>query len=235
MTLDAVMTELAAKGSESIKRTLTRHGAVEPFFGVKVADLKVIQKRIKGNQALALELYATGNSDAMYLAGLVADGSRMTVAQLQEWAEKAPWSMISGCTVPWVTAEHPDAIGLALHWIESPEEKIACSGWATLSAVASVWPDDRLPLGRFSDLLERVMKELPRAPNRVRYQMNGFVICVGTYIEALGGEAMDAAHSLGRVEVDMGDTACEVPEAGAYILKSRRGAPVAKKRKTARC
>jgi hypothetical protein len=37
------------------------------------------------------------------------------------------------------------------------------------------------------------------------------------------------------VEIDMGDTACQVPDAESYILKSRRGAPVAPKRKTLRC
>lgn len=45
------------------------------MFGVSVADMKVIAKRIKGEQDLACELYQTGNSDAMYLAGMVADGS----------------------------------------------------------------------------------------------------------------------------------------------------------------
>jgi 3-methyladenine DNA glycosylase AlkD len=48
------------------------------MFGVKVGDLKPIVKQIKGDQELAMQLYATGNSDAMYLAGLVADGRKMT-------------------------------------------------------------------------------------------------------------------------------------------------------------
>jgi hypothetical protein len=33
----------------------------------------------------------------------------------------------------------------------------------------------------------------------------------------------------------MGDTACKIPDAENYILKSRRGAPIAPKRKTVRC
>src|ERR1700733_9524959 len=101
MTLDQVMSGLAAKGSESTKRIFAKHGAKEPFFGVKVADLKVIQKKVKGDQALALKLYATGNGDAQYLAGLMADGAMMTPAQLELWAKSASWCMISGTTVPW--------------------------------------------------------------------------------------------------------------------------------------
>ena len=54
------------------------HGAKEPFFGVKVGDLKKILKKTKKNHELSLELYKTGNSDAMYLAGLMADEKKIT-------------------------------------------------------------------------------------------------------------------------------------------------------------
>ena len=73
MTAKDVLVQLKALGSEQTKKTLLRHGAREPFFGVKVADLKTLQKKIKTDHALALDLYASGNSDAMYLAGLIAD------------------------------------------------------------------------------------------------------------------------------------------------------------------
>ena len=73
------------------------------------------------------------------------------------------------------------------------------------------------------------------APDDVRSAMNGFMITVGTYVSPLGDRAIATARKIGRVEIDMGDTACKVPEAEAYILKCRRGAPVAPKRKTVRC
>ncbi len=69
-TLREVMQELESLGSEQTVKTFRKHGADGPMFGVKVADLKKIEKRIRGNQSLALELWDTGNSDAMYLAGL---------------------------------------------------------------------------------------------------------------------------------------------------------------------
>ncbi len=235
MTLDQVMSELAAKGTESTKRTLTRHGAKEPFFGVKIADMKVIQKKIKGDQDLALKLYATGNGDAQYLAGLIADGAKMTKAQLQSWAKSANWKMISGTTVPWVASEHPEGLALALQWIDSPKESIAVSGWNTLTNFAIVAPDEKLPLKQFDQLLGRIAKSLSKEPDAVRYAMNGFVIACGTYIAPLGERAISTARQLGKIEVDMGDTACNVPDAENYILKGRRGAPIAPKRKTVRC
>lgn len=235
MTLDQVMTELAAKGSESVKRLWLKHGAKEPFFGVKIGDLKVLHKKLKGDQALALQLYATGNSDAQYLAGMIVDGAKMTPAQLQKWAETASWGIITGTPVPWATSEHPEGCALALKWIDSPKEKVAVAGWKTLSAIATTVPDEQLPMKQFSALLDRVTKAMPTGSDDLRYAMNGFVIACGTYLAPLGDKAIATARKVGRVEIDMGDTECKVPEAEAYILKSRRGAPIAPKRKTVRC
>jgi len=235
MTLEETMQALAAKATATTKKTHMRHGASEPISGVRIGDMKPIQKQIKGDQALAMQLYATGNSDAMYLAGLVADGRKMTRAQIERWAQQATWQMISGTTVPWVAAEHPDAIEIALKWIDSPKESIAVSGWATLSNVVTTTPDDKLPIKQLGTLLTRVVKTIHTSQNRVRYAMNDFVIACGTYVAPLGDKAIAAARKMGRVEVDMGQTDCQVTDAESYSLKSRRGAPIAPKRKTTRC
>ena len=235
MTLKQIMSELAGMGRESTKRVLLKHGAKEPFFGVRIGDMKPLQKRLKGRQDLALELFATGNSDAQYLAGMIADGRKMTAQQLQSWAETASWEMISGTTVPWVASEHPEGFSHALKWIDSKNEQIARAGWNTLSAVAATVPDNDLPIAQFGKLLDRVVRTIHVAPNGVRYVMNSFVIACGTYLAPLGEKAVAAARAIGRVEVDMGDTACKVPEAESYILKARRGAAIAQKRKTVRC
>jgi len=221
------MKELAAKGSESIKRTYLRHGATEPFFGVKISDLKPIQKKVKGQQDLALELYGTGNSDAMYLAGLVADGAKMTRKQLEQWAAGAYWNMLAGYTVPWVASEHPDGLAIALKWIDSPKELIAVAGWATLASLAAATPDDKLPVKQFGALLVLFDKTTKTEKNRVIYTMNSFVICCGTYVAPLADKAIATARKIGKVECDMGDTDCKVPEAESYIIKCRRGAPIA--------
>jgi hypothetical protein len=68
-TVASILIDLEKKGTEKTRKIYARHGmATENMFGVSVADLKVIAKKIKGQQALACELYATGNLDAMYLA-----------------------------------------------------------------------------------------------------------------------------------------------------------------------
>jgi 3-methyladenine DNA glycosylase AlkD len=236
-TVASIMAELKKKGKESTRKIYARHGMVtENMYGVSVADLKVIAKTIKGQQALACELYATGNMDAMYLAGMVADGSQMTSKQLNAWAEGAAnLQMIAEYTVPWVTVENPQARDLAMQWIKSKKEHVASSGWCTFSGLVATKPDDELDLVEIEKLLGTVVKEIKSAQNRERYTMNGFVISVGSYVKPLAKEAKDAARKIGAVSVDVGETACQVPLATAYIEKNEAAGRAGKKRKTIRC
>jgi len=235
MTKNEVMKELENKSSESIKKVLLNHGIREPLFGVKIGDLKVIQKKVKKDHELAMSLYSTGIYDAMYLAGLIADESKMSKKDIEQWAEKAPSSGISEFTVPWVAAESNYGWELGMKWIDSDKEKIALGGWNTLSGVIAMKPDNELDIATIKKLLQRIVKEIHSAPNRVRYTMNGFVIGVGGYIKELTKDAIDAAKKIGDVYVDMGATACKVPSAADYIKKMEAKGNIGKKKKTVKC
>jgi 3-methyladenine DNA glycosylase AlkD len=234
MTAQAILDELRPLGRESYKKVMRNHGVPEPFFGVKIEDLKKIQKRIKRDHRLALELYDTGNYDAQYLAGLIADDAQMTKRDLQRWAEKA-CAPLAGCIVPWVAAGSPHAREIALAWIESPKELVATAGWNTLSSLVALEDDADLDLAELKQLLRRVQQEIHTAPNRVRYAMNGFVIAVGSYVQPLTALARQTGETIGPVTVDMGNTACQVPFAPAYIDKVAQRGAIGKKRKTVKC
>jgi len=235
MTVAEIMTELQSHGSESIKKILLKHGVKEPFFGVKIEYLKIIQKKVKTDYRLALDLYATGNADAMYLAGLIADDEKMTEADLQTWVRNAVSNNISEYTVPWVAAGSKYGYELALEWINVPEEHIAAAGWSTLSNIVSLKPDEELDLPSIKSLLGRVAKNIHQADDRVRQTMNGFIISVGTYIGDLTVDALKTAEEIGVVTVNKNGTACKVPEAKAYILKIQNTNTPIKKKKTAKC
>ncbi|HLK15329.1 MAG TPA: DNA alkylation repair protein [Fimbriimonadaceae bacterium] len=230
-----VIEELRGLGSPSIKKVLLNHGAREPFFGVKISDLKPIEKRLKPNCKLALELYATGISDAMYLAGLITDDKMMTRDDLQSWVDAAYWSLLSESTVPWVAAGSDHGRDLAVAWIESPVETTACAGWLTFSTLTLIRPDAELDLPEYAALLERVRTSIHEQPNRVRYSMNGFVIACGSNVKALTDLAAECAAEIGEVRVMMGDTACKVPFAPDCIAEAVEKGLVGKKRKTAKC
>ena len=235
MTYSEIMIQLQQWGNSGTKNVLVKHGAREPFFGVKVEDLKKIQKKIKKDYQLSLDLYNSVNSDAMYLAGLIADPAKMTRADLNDWVTKAYWYMISEYTVAWVASESRFGTELALEWIESDKENIASSGWATLASIAATKSDAEMDIPLFKTLLERVSKTIHSQKNRVRYTMNGFVIAVGGYSLHLTHEAEKAAAAIGKVMVDMGGTASKAPLATEYITKMHNRGTLGKKRKSAIC
>jgi hypothetical protein len=112
---------------------------------------------------------------------------------------------------------------------------VATAGWATLSSLVAVTDDHDLDLGELADLLRRVQTTIHRQPNRVRYEMNGFVIAAGSYVRDLTDLALQAGTAIGPVTVDMGGTACKVPSAPEYIRKVQQRGTIGKKRKTAKC
>ncbi len=235
MTTKEILTELHGYGDEQTKKTLMKHGAKEPFFGVKVQDLKKILKKTKKNHELSLELYATGNSDAMYLAGLMADEKQITKEQLEDWVGNAYWSYLSEYTVPWVAAETDYGFELGLEWINSDIETVTSAGWGTLAYFAAVNEDGNLDIQTYINLLDTVQKNIHTAQNRVRYTMNGFVIAIGTYVEELTAKSKEVANEIGKITVDVGGTVCKVPFAVDYINKAIDKGRIGKKRKTARC
>ena len=235
-TVRQIMQQLKKLGTEQTRKTFQRHGAhSDRMFGVRVGDLKGVAKSIKGEQDLAYELYDTGNYDAMYLAGMVADGTQMTKKKLDDWAKAADWQMIAEYTVPWVASESDHGRALAMKWIKAKKEHVAACGWNTYSGIVTTTSDADLDKAEIKALLKQIETGIDQAPNRVRYTMNGFVIAVGAYVKPLAKNATSLAKKLGKVEVEMGGTACKVPVAADYIAKIEKSGRAGQKRKTIRC
>jgi 3-methyladenine DNA glycosylase AlkD len=234
MTAKTILAEIKPLGNLSYKKVLFNHGVGEPCFGVKVEELKKIQKRIKRDYQLALDLYDTGVYDAMYLAGLIADDAQMTKKDLHSWVTRAG-PALAGSTVAWVAAGSRFGREVALEWIASDKDLVAGAGWATLSSLVATREDAELDLPELKQLLQRVQQTIHQAPNEVRKHMNGFVIALGSYVPALKTLAIQTGEKIGPVTVDVGNTACQTPFAPDYIRKVEKRGAIGKKRKTAKC
>lgn len=235
MTYEEIMLKLEELGSQQIKQVYQNHGVTEPYYGVKIGDLKKLVKYVKRDHELALKLYDSGNHDAMYLAGLSINPKLISKETLQDWVAKAYWYMVAEYTVAQVAAESDYALELAREWMNSEDEMIAVCGWSTYSNYLSITPDDALDLVEVRGLLDQIKNTIHEEKNRVRYVMNSFVISVGAYVKDLTGEAKNIADSIGKVHVDVGNTACKVPLATEYIKKVEVKDRVGQKRKTCIC
>lgn len=235
MTVAEVMKELEQLGTEQTKKTWTKHGATGNFWGVKIGDMKLIQKKIKHNHELALALYKTDNVDAMYFAGLISEPQKMTKADLQYWADKATWYMLGEYMVAWVTSEGNYGHEMAMKWISSGIPHIASIGWSTYGCLLALKKDEELDIKEIKGLLATIQKSIHQQSERVGYTMNNFVIAVGAYVSSLTEQAKKVAAAYGEVKVNMGDTACKVPDAVAYIEKIEGMGKIGKKKKTVFC
>lgn len=227
MNAQTILNELRGLGKESYKRTLMKnHSVREPCFGVPISELKKIQKRIKNDHQVALDLYETANYDAMYLAGLSADAQRMTKKDLQRWADQAYAPSLASATVALVAAASPHGLEMGRKWIESPKALVASAGWATFSGLVAREESGGLEAGEAKELVKRVSERIDQAPDMVRYHMNGFVIAVGSYIDSLKDFAIEIGEEIGPITADLGNNSCQIPFAPEYIRKvhARRSA-----------
>lgn len=119
MDFEAVMHELEALSKPRMKKIYLSNGAHEPLFGVTTGEMKPMSKKIKINQLLAEELYATGNYDAMYFAGIIADPKVMTESDFDRWMDAAYFYMLSDFVVAVTLSESDIAQEVADKWIAS--------------------------------------------------------------------------------------------------------------------
>lgn len=235
MTFEVIMTELEALGSDQIKQIYYRHGIKDPVFGVKVGDLKPFQKKIKKDYELSKALYDTGNHDAIYLAGLIADEAKMTKEDFEIWIKAVNYTGTATTTIASVAAESRFGFELAREWIDSDDYYKRIAAWSIWTYLLAIKPSETIDISEVEALLNRCKDELQSEEDHIRYGMNNFIISVGGYVPELTNYAKIVADHIGTVTVDMGDTACKVPDARAYIEKMEARGNIGKKRKKARC
>jgi 3-methyladenine DNA glycosylase AlkD len=218
MTLQEVMKQMKACGTEQNRKIWRRYGIKGEMFGVSFANLYKFQKQIKIDHELAERLWATGNYDAQVLATLVADPNAMTDKQVEEWA-KALNSQGIALMYGKLLIRSPLARKKAEKWHKSKDELIASVGWMLISGLAL--GDNELPDEYFDTYLKLIESGIHKQKNLVRYEMNGALITIGLRNERLEKKAMEIARKIGKVMVDHGDTDCKTPDAVEYIARTK--------------
>jgi len=216
MTKTEVMKELKAAGTAQNRKIYRRHGVQGEMFGVSYAVLGKLKKKIKVDQPLAEQLWATGNHDARALATMIADPKKMKVATLNAWV-KDPDNRGLAAVLSNLAAEAPSAKGRVEKWTASKNEMVACTGWHTLASIAR--QDNDLPDAYFANYLATIESTVHTSPNWAKYSMNNALINIGVRNAALEKKAIAAAKRIGKIEVDHGETGCKTPDAAAYIKR----------------
>ncbi|MDX8290997.1 DNA alkylation repair protein [Metabacillus indicus] len=235
MDAKTVMQELEALGKERSKKMYMSNGAHEPLFGVATGAMKPIAKQIKINQALAEELYATGNYDAMYFAGIIADPKAMTEEDFDRWIDAAYFYMISDYVVAVTLSESDIAQDVADKWIASGEELKMSAGWSCYCWLLGNRKDHEFSEGKIAAMLNEVKNTIHDSPERAKYAMNQFVYTVGISYVPLSEKAVETAKAIGTVEIRRVTKKSSTLNAFENIQKDLDKGRLGFKRKYVRC
>lgn len=235
MDLQTVMQELEALGKERTKKIYISNGAHEPLFGVATGAMKPIAKKIKRNQPLAEELYATGNYDAMYFAGVIADPEAMTEEDFDRWMDAAYFYMLSDYVVAVTLAETDIAQDVADKWIESGEELRMSGGWSCYCWLLGNRPDAEFSEEKLSKMLDKVKDTIHDSPERTKSAMNNFVYTMGVSFLPLHEKAVEIAKAMGPVEMKRDKKKSTILQASENIQKEVDRGRIGFKRKYVRC
>ncbi|MCM2316392.1 MAG: DNA alkylation repair protein [Thermoanaerobaculia bacterium] len=220
MNAREILATLEKLGKPQTAAIYRRHGSGEKVFGVLTSEIAKLQKKIKVDHALALELWKTGHAEARILALLISDPQKLTRADANRLVKDGPVRFV-GCYLSGLLARSPIAEKTMGAWMKSPDESVREMGYGILGARLKDDPDS-ISDEDASRVLTTIEKEIHRSPNWARYAMNGALISIGVFKPALREQAMSAARRIGKVDVDQGETCCKTPDAVSYIEKASK-------------
>lgn len=235
MDFEMVMQELQTLGKERMKKMYISNGAHEPVFGVATGAMKPLAKKIKKNQPLAEQLYATGNYDAMYFAGIIADPMTMTEADFERWMDGAYFYMLSDYVVAVTLAEADIAQAVADKWIASGEELRMSAGWSCYCWLLGNRPDSEFSASKIASMIEQVNDSIHDSPERTKSAMNNFIYTVAISYLPLHDKAVEIAKAVGPVEVKRDKKKSSILLASENIQKELDRGKLGFKRKYVRC
>lgn len=217
MTLKETLAQLEAWGTEQNRKIYRRHGADERVYGVSYANLYALQKKIKRDHALALQLWDSGWGEARVLACFIADPAQGDEALLNRWAGEVGDYGIADAFGDYA-AQCEAGRRLARKWIKASGEMVQRCGWNTLGVALKEGRDGLSDKGCVA-LIADIEKRIHKAPNRAREGMLWALIALGSYRAAVREQVLEAAARIGPVDIDHGQTSCKTPDAAAYIRK----------------
>jgi 3-methyladenine DNA glycosylase AlkD len=213
-----VLSILKKAGKPQTAAIYKRYGTGDNVFGALTSEIGKLQKKIKVNHALALELWKTGNAEARALALQIADPQQVTRALADTFLTDGSVRFLSPYLATLI-ARSPIADKTMRAWMKSADENTREMGYTILGA--RLRDDaDAITDADARKLLATIEKQIHRSPNWARYAMNSALIAIGVWRPKVRTEAIDAATRIGKVDVDHGETHCKTPEAVSYIRKA---------------
>ncbi|WPU09010.1 DNA alkylation repair protein [Pseudarthrobacter oxydans] len=205
-----LMAELAGLEDPRAREVNERHG---DDHGVNLSKLRAIAKRLKTQQELARDLWATGDTAARLLALLVCRPKAFGRGELDAMLREARAPKVQDWLVNYVVKKNPHAEELRVAWLSDPDPVVASAGWA-LTSERVVKAPDGLDLEGLLDVIEAEMKD---SPDRLQWAMNTCLAQIGIVHPGLRARALEIGERLEVLKDYPTPPGCTSPFAPAWI------------------
>ncbi len=189
MTVTEALGELAALEDPKMRAANEKRG---DDHGMNLSRLRALAKRIKTDQPLARELWATGETPARLLALLICAPRAFTADELDAMLREPLPPKVDDWFVNYVLKKSPHAEELRLRWFDDADPTVAAAAWS-LTTVRVTKDSAGLDLPHLLDLIERDLKD---APSRLQWAMNETLANIGIFHPELRTRALEIGERL---------------------------------------
>ncbi|NLU69471.1 DNA alkylation repair protein [Streptomyces sp. HNM0574] len=211
-TVAEVTAELAELEDPKVRAVNARHG---DDHGVKLGELRALARRLKTQQDLARQLWATGDSAARLLALLICRPKAFTRDELDAMLREAGTPKVHDWLLSQVVRKSPHAEELRLAWTADPDLVVASAGWELTAERVAKRPEG-LDLAGLLDVVEAEMKE---APDRLQWSMNHCLARIGIEHPEHRARALAIGERLGVLKDYPTSPGCTSPYAPVWITE----------------
>ncbi|MBX3415868.1 MAG: DNA alkylation repair protein [Pirellulales bacterium] len=194
MSVKEILAQLKSLGDDARRKHNAKAGAPDNQFGVKLGDIREIAKGIKTDHALALRLWDTGNVEAQLLATLIIKPKSLTPGELDKLTRSTTCAQVADWLNAYVVAQHPEKDSLREKWMKAKDRWAARAGWNLTASRVNKGASDGLDPAALLDRLER---EMPKAPPEVQWTMNNTLGAIGIHHPKLRQRAVAIGEKIG--------------------------------------
>ncbi|MEV8250103.1 DNA alkylation repair protein [Microbacterium sp. NPDC076768] len=168
------LAELAALEDPKMRAANEKRG---DDHGINLSRMRALAKRIKTDQLLAQQLWATHETSAQLLALLICRPKDFTADELDAMLRETQVPKVNDWFVNYVAKKTPLAEELRVRWFDDADPTVAAAAWS-LTTVRVMKEPDGLDLSHLLDLIERDMRD---APQRPQWAMNETLANIGIF------------------------------------------------------
>jgi 3-methyladenine DNA glycosylase AlkD len=191
----AILAELKALGSAQNRAGQARFGInTAHAYGVSIANLRPIAKRLKRDHELAGALWASGVHEARILAAFVDEPAKVTPAQMDAWAAEFDSWDVCDQVCGSLFDKTPHAEKKIAKWAKDKREFVRRAAFALAAAYAV--HAKKAPDETFLPMLALIEKHSTDPRNFVRKAVNWALRTIGKRSTALHAPALALAEKL---------------------------------------